>query len=100
MKERRLELGYTQADIADKIGKKFFTFVSQIENGTSRVPPELYAVWADALQVPVDQFTKHLMKYYDPITYAAIFEPVVEKGWRLKVEVDGKTLEQWSEADA
>lgn len=98
LKEKRVEVGYTQADIAEKIGKKFFTFVSQIENGTSRVPPEMYVVWAAALNMDVSAFTKHLMKYYDPFTYAAIFEPKIERGYQLDVVIDGKTLDQWADS--
>lgn len=88
----------TQVQLAEKVGQRYFTMVSQIETGAGRVPPEAYYKWAEALRVPVDEFVKKLLSYYDPYTYSAIFQPPIKKRktdtQQLELLVDGKTLNE------
>lgn len=63
----------TQRDLAEQVNLKYYTFISQIENGHGRVPPELYGAFAEALGVPTNEFTQQMLKYYDPFTYQALF---------------------------
>lgn len=92
IKERREDLKMTQVQLADRVGIKYFTFVSQVERGDTRVPPESLHKWAAALDLPIAEFSKKLLSYYDPYTYAAIFtEPVTKRG-APAVLVDGEPL--------
>lgn len=67
--------GLSQRHLADLIGADFYTFISQLEAGRGRIPPDRYVVWADALGMSPNVFVKELMKYYDPITYDILFAP-------------------------
>lgn len=63
----------TQRDLAEKIGLRYYTFISQIESGQGRIPSEQYAAWAQALGVEPREFAKTLMQYYDPHTHRLVF---------------------------
>lgn len=67
--DRRL----TQRDLAERIGLRYYTFISQIESGQGRIPPEQYEAWANALGLNPQEFVKTLMMYYDPHTYRLLF---------------------------
>ncbi|MDX2102693.1 MAG: XRE family transcriptional regulator [Alphaproteobacteria bacterium] len=80
LRDLRTARGLTQRQLADQVGVAYYTFVSQIEAGKGRVPPESYQVWADALGLPVADFVRTLLAYYDPFTHRALFgavEPLV-----------------------
>ena len=49
LKAAREAAGLTQAELAEKTGLRYYTFVSQVENGLGRVPIEAQAVWAQSL---------------------------------------------------
>ena len=74
LKDQREHAGLSQRQLAEKVGAEYYTFISQLETGRGRIPPDRYRVWADALGVPVSAFVKQLMLYYDPITYAILFD--------------------------
>ena len=65
--------GLTQREMAEKLGIDYFTFVSQVENGFARVPPAALNEWARELKVPLHEFATHLLKFYEPEMYKAIF---------------------------
>src|SRR5262245_21024273 len=69
----REERGLSQRELARKVGAKYYTFISQLENGRGRIPPDRYLIWARALSVDPHGFVRGLMSYYDPITYGIIF---------------------------
>jgi transcriptional regulator with XRE-family HTH domain len=73
LKELRQKARLTQQQLAKRLGLDYYTFISQVENGFNRVPPEKLADWAAALNVPVEVFAKELLRYYDPFIYKAIF---------------------------
>ena len=73
LKGLREEAKLTQADIAKRLGLEYYTFISQIETGLTRLPPEHYPAYADTVGVPVNELAKHLLRFYDPLTYAALF---------------------------
>lgn len=73
IKHLREDAGKTQMEVSKSLGYEYYTFISQVEQGTSRVPPESYESWAKVLEVPVKQFAKTLLAYYDPETFVAIF---------------------------
>jgi transcriptional regulator with XRE-family HTH domain len=65
--------GLSQRDLAQITGTEYYTFVSQLETGRGRIPPENYLEWATALGVEPKVFVKTLMQYYDPVTYDILF---------------------------
>lgn len=65
--------GLSQRQLAAKIEVEFYTFVSQIETGRGRIPPDSYRIWADALGIDVKEFVRNLMRFYDPITHGILF---------------------------
>ena len=71
LRERR---GLSQRELARQVGSEHVTFISQIEHGKGRIPPDRYLVWADALAIDPHDFVRELMSCYDPVTYQIIFE--------------------------
>ncbi len=69
-----LEPKMTQRELADKLKLAYYTFISQVETGAARVPPEDLIEWARALKVDPAEFATKLLSYYDPHTYKAIFQ--------------------------
>jgi transcriptional regulator with XRE-family HTH domain len=74
LRGKREAAGLSQRQLAEKVGFEFYTFVSQIESGRGRVPPERYGAYAVALDVPAREFAMSMMRYNDPITYSMIFD--------------------------
>jgi len=52
---------------------KYYTFISQVENGFSRVPTEAMEAWAIQLGLEPSEFAKHLLLYYEPELYRLLF---------------------------
>ncbi len=52
---------------------KYYTFISQVENGFSRVPTELMGAWAEELGVEQRVFARHLLMYYEPELHRLLF---------------------------
>lgn len=73
VKRLREKSEMSQLDLANKLGLEYYTFISQVENGVTRVPPEALRDWAKALDVEVDVFAKNLLRFYDPFTFDALF---------------------------
>lgn len=73
LRELREKRGLTQRELAQKVGAEYYTFISQLEHGRGRIPPDRYLVWAGALGVEPREFVRGLMSYYDPVTYNIIF---------------------------
>jgi transcriptional regulator with XRE-family HTH domain len=74
LKQLRESRGLSQRDLAEKVGVEYYTFISQVESGRGRIPPDRYRVWADALGVPARDFVRKLMRYYDPVTFRILFD--------------------------
>lgn len=74
LKSMREERGLSQRDLAKLIAVDYYTFVSQVEAGRGRVPPDRYETWAAALGMDVTDFVKKMMSFYDPVTYNILFE--------------------------
>jgi transcriptional regulator with XRE-family HTH domain len=70
LRERR---GLSQRQLAALLGTEYYTFISQLETGRGRIPPDRYQAWAEALGVEPAAFVKTLMQYYDPVTYRILF---------------------------
>ena len=75
LRKKRLEIEKTQRDVASEVGFAYYTMISQIETGHTRVPPEAMESYAKALKVEPKDFVKTLMYYYDPVTWQVLFGP-------------------------
>jgi transcriptional regulator with XRE-family HTH domain len=73
LRELRENCGLSQRQLAAKVGAEYYTFISQLETGRGRIPPDRYLVWANALEVEPQEFVRTLMSYYDPVTYEILF---------------------------
>ncbi len=73
LKTRRTEAGLSQVDLAARLGLKYYTFISQVENGFSRVPTETMEAWALALKLDPADFARHLLVYYEPELHRLLF---------------------------
>ena len=62
-----------QRALADKLKLFYYTFISQVETGTTRVPPENLSDWAKVLGAEPKEFAKKLLSFYDRHTFRAIF---------------------------
>ena len=74
LKELRERAGLSQRDLAQLIDTEYYTFVSQLENGRGRIPPDKYIIWSKALNIEPREFVKTLMRFYDPVTFEILFE--------------------------
>ncbi|KAB1077836.1 helix-turn-helix transcriptional regulator [Methylobacterium soli] len=52
MKRLREAQGLSQREMCALVGAGIYTFISQIETGRGRIPPEKLRVWAEALGLP------------------------------------------------
>jgi transcriptional regulator with XRE-family HTH domain len=73
LRELREKRGLSQRDLAAKVGAEYYTFISQLETGRGRIPPDRYLAWANALEIAPQEFVHRLMSYYDPVTYGILF---------------------------
>ena len=76
LKELRETRRLSQRGLADRVGAEYYTFISQIEAGRGRIPPDRYEAWATALDVEPKAFVQKLLRYYDPLTHAIVFGDV------------------------
>lgn len=74
LKQLREKAGLSQRDLAQLIDTEYYTFISQLENGRGRIPPDKYVVWSNAVNIQPREFVKTLMRYYDPVTFDILFE--------------------------
>jgi len=65
--------GLSQSELAAMVGSDHYSFISQLENGRGRIPPERYEVWSEALGMTGDRFVRELLRYYDPIAHRLLF---------------------------
>ena len=74
LKDLRERAGLSQRELAVKVGAEYYTFISQLETGRGRIPPDRYLQWAQALETPPRAFVRDLMRYYDPLTHGILFD--------------------------
>ncbi len=73
LKELREKRGLSQRQLAKLVGAEYYTFVSQLETGRGRIPPDRYRQWAEGLGVEPAEFVRTLLRFYDPVTYGILF---------------------------
>jgi transcriptional regulator with XRE-family HTH domain len=74
LKELRTDAGLSQMQLAERLGYKYYTFISQIENGFGRLPTDSMEAWARALGVNPSHFAKKLISFYEPELYRLLYE--------------------------
>ena len=74
LKDMRRRAGLSQIELAALLGFKYYTFISQVENGFGRVPTESMERWAEALGIEPSAFARRLLSYYDPEMYRLLFQ--------------------------
>lgn len=74
LKALRTARGLSQRQMAREVGAEYYTFISQLENGRGRIPPDRYRSWAGALGLAPSTFVFNLMRYYDPVTFELLFD--------------------------
>ncbi len=84
LKQRREAVGLSQRQLAELVGTEYYTFISQLETGRGRIPPDKYSVWAKALGMSVREFVLALLPYYDPVTFEILFG--AEREWERAAE--------------
>lgn len=73
LKGLREARGLTQRQLAAAVGVDYYTFISQVEAGRGRIPPDRYEAWANAMGIAPADFVRQLMRFYDPETYRLLF---------------------------
>lgn len=73
VRKLRTEAGLTQRELSEKLNLNYYTFISQVESGAARVPPEQCLAWAAALGVDGAKFSRNLFRCYDPHMFEAVF---------------------------
>lgn len=66
IKDRRLDLGYTQTDLSELVGYTHRNFIAMIELGKSRVPLDKWLAFADALHIPRHVFIELALSEFKP----------------------------------
>src|SRR5262245_32026738 len=74
LKELRTRAGLSQIELAQRLGFKYYTFISQVENGFGRLQTESLEEWASALGVDPSSFARELLSYYEPELHRLLFE--------------------------
>jgi transcriptional regulator with XRE-family HTH domain len=74
LKELRSRAGLSQIELAQELGLKYYTFISQVENGFGRVPTDSLEAWARALAVEPSAFAQELLSHYEPELHRILFE--------------------------
>lgn len=73
LKQQRERAGLSQRQLAERVGAEYYTFVSQLETGRGRIPPDRYRVWAEALGWKPRDFVREILRFYDPVTHEILF---------------------------
>jgi transcriptional regulator with XRE-family HTH domain len=74
LKALRQRAGYSQIQLAERLGYKYYTFIAQVENGHGRVPTDGMEAWSMALGEPPATFARRLLSFYDPELHRLLFE--------------------------
>ena len=80
LKTARETAGLTQAELAEKVGLRYYTFVSQVESGLGRLPIETQGAWAAALGLEPGDFARTLLRYYEPELFRLLFDAGTSRG--------------------
>ena len=74
LKTLRSAAGLSQVELAQKLELRYYTFISQVENGFGRVPIDTMEAWARALGQNPAEFARRLLAFYEPEMHRLLFE--------------------------
>lgn len=77
LRDARVKAGLTQQQVARALGLDYYTMISQIELGKTRVPPDKLQRMAEVLGCDRRDFAKALLRFYDPCSWEMLFGPCV-----------------------
>jgi transcriptional regulator with XRE-family HTH domain len=80
LKAAREAAGLTQAELAGRVGLRYYTFVSQVESGLGRLPIEMQGAWAQALGLEPQAFARTLLAWYEPELSRLLFGELPGQG--------------------
>jgi transcriptional regulator with XRE-family HTH domain len=66
LREVRERRGLSQRELAENVGVRYHSVISQLEAGRARIPQHQFKVWARALGIEHRLFSKHLATLYVP----------------------------------
>jgi transcriptional regulator with XRE-family HTH domain len=72
LKDLRTQAGLTQRELAVALDLQYYTFISQLESGVGRVPPNLIIPYAKAVGANPREFALQMVRYYDPFLFQAL----------------------------
>ncbi len=75
LKSLRAGANLTQAELAERVGLRYYTFISQVESGLGRAPVEIQGAWAEAVGADPAEFARTLLRHYEPELYRLLFSP-------------------------
>ncbi|MBB6182424.1 helix-turn-helix domain-containing protein [Pseudorhizobium flavum] len=73
LRDKRIEAGLNQKELAARAGFEYYTFISQMETGRGRVPAERYEGYAKALGIDPKEFAMRMLYAYENSTYHLLF---------------------------
>lgn len=73
LKQRREDVGHTQASAAAKLQLDWAALVSQVERGVTAVPAHDIVLWATMLDMTPEEFATKWLYYIQPSVYHALF---------------------------
>lgn len=73
VKALRESAGLTQNELAQAMGWPYYTMVSQIESGKTRIPSPKIVDYAKAVKADPKDFAKRLLAFYDPYMWMALY---------------------------
>ena len=74
LKSLREERGLSQRELTLLVTDGTYpAFISQVDMGKARIPPDRYEDWAKALGLSAPRFVQTLLRFYDPVTYRILF---------------------------
>ena len=73
LKGLRAAAGLTQLELANRLGFKYYAFVSQVEIGFARLPTEKIEAWAKEVGVDPAWFAWRLLSYYEPELHRVLY---------------------------
>lgn len=73
LRGKRSDMGYTQKQLADRLGLEYYTFVSQVENGSAKLSHYQWVDYASALEMEPKEFARVMMFFMMPEIHQMIW---------------------------
>ncbi len=78
--------GIKQLTLAEKLGEKHYTIISQFETGHLKVPARLFVKYAEALDVELFEFIRNMLMEYHPELFEILIMKLYVQPRAAKVE--------------